>query len=110
MSPYTVMVDENSHFMDEDERWQLGIFATAEDAIAACRKLVDASLLESYRPSMTTKELYDYYTSFGDDPSVIAPAGAAKVEFSAWAYARARAEELCEGSAHTLSGGTDGHA
>jgi hypothetical protein len=107
MSPYTVMVDENSHFMEDEERWRLGTFATEGEAIAACRDLVDAWLQEGYRPGMTAKELYDHYTSFGDDPFVIAPPGAAKVEFSAWDYARARADELCKDQAR---GGADGHA
>ena len=33
---YKVMVDDNFHYMEEDERYQLGTFATAEEALAAC--------------------------------------------------------------------------
>jgi hypothetical protein len=39
--PYLVLVDDNYHYMDPDERWTLGRFATLDEAIAACRQLVD---------------------------------------------------------------------
>jgi hypothetical protein len=32
MSPYKVMVDDNFHYMAEDERWEYGTFASAEEA------------------------------------------------------------------------------
>src|SRR5580700_9104705 len=66
--PFKVMVDDNFHYMDEDERYEHGTFATVEEAIAACRKLVDQSLADCYKPGMTAAELYDQYTSFGDEP------------------------------------------
>lgn len=94
MSQYKVMVDDNFHYMDEDERWEFGTFSTAEEALAACRRVVDGSLLEEYRDGATADALYDRYTSFGDEPFVVAPPGAAKVDFSARTYARERATEL----------------
>ena len=69
MSPYKVMVDDNFHYMAEDERWEYGTFATAE-------------------------QLFVRYTSFGDDPFIVALDDAEKVEFSASAYAEQRAKEL----------------
>ena len=36
--PYTVMVDDNFHYMDEDERCRFGEFASAEVAIGHCRR------------------------------------------------------------------------
>jgi hypothetical protein len=45
MSQYKVMVDDNFDYMEEDERWEFGTFATAQRALAACRVLVDASLV-----------------------------------------------------------------
>jgi hypothetical protein len=36
MPRYKVMVDDNFHYQCEDERWQYGVFLTAEEAIAAC--------------------------------------------------------------------------
>jgi hypothetical protein len=92
---YTVMVDDNFHYMDKDERWQHGIFASAGEAIAACRHLVEQSLAEFYKPGMTAGELCAQYTSFGDDPFVIAPEGCEKVRFSARDYASERAEAMC---------------
>src|ERR1700693_1682559 len=97
MSQYKVMVDDNFHYMEEDERWEYGAFATAEEAIAACRSVVDQSLLGEYRPGITATRLYDRYTSFGDEPFIIAPPGTAKVDFSARTYARGRVESLCGG-------------
>jgi hypothetical protein len=95
MAPYRVMVDDNFHYMDESERWQLGAFATAEQAVAACQKLVDEWLTQNHKPGMTSNELYGQYTTFGDDPYVLAPDGAARVGFSAREYARVRVEAMC---------------
>jgi hypothetical protein len=99
MSPFKVMVDDNFHYMDEDERWEYGTFATAEEALTACHRVVDESLLEEYRDGATAEALYDRYTSFGDEPFVVVAPGVAKVEFSARTYARARAVELMDGPA-----------
>jgi hypothetical protein len=95
MLHYQVMVDDNFHYMEENERWEYGTFATAEEAIAACRRLVDESLVGEYRPGMTATQLYDRYTSFGDEPFIVAPAGSAKVDWSARDHARSRVEALC---------------
>ena len=92
---YTVMVDDNFHYMDEDERWQYGTFAGADEAIAACRHLVEQSLAEFYKPGMTAGQLYAQYASFGDDPFVIASEGCESVRFSARDYAGERAEAMC---------------
>ena len=92
---YTVMVDDNFHYMDKDERWHYGTFASADEAIAACRQLVEQSLAEHYKLGMTAGQLYAQYTSFGDDPFVIGSEGCEKVSFSAWDYASERAEAIC---------------
>ena len=94
MSPYKVMVDDNFHYMAEDERWEYGTFATAEEALDACRRLVDEALLEEYRDGATAEQLFVRYTSFGDDPFIVALDDAEKVDFSASAYAEQRAMEL----------------
>ena len=41
---YTVMVDENFHYMDEEHRYKYGEFSTYEKAVAACKKIVDEEL------------------------------------------------------------------
>jgi hypothetical protein len=99
MSRYTVMVDDNFHYMDGSERWELGTFVTAEGALAACRKIVDDWLAHNYKPGMTADQLYEHYTSFGEEPFVVAPAGGAKpATFSARDYVRERAAGLCGGA------------
>jgi hypothetical protein len=92
------MVDDNFHYMDKEERWEYGTFATVEEALRACRQLVDDWLLHNHRPGMTADELYRQYTGFGDDPFIVAPhAPDAGVLFSAWDYARQRVQALCGG-------------
>jgi hypothetical protein len=46
------MVDDNFHYMEEDERRELGTFATLEEALAACRTLVDRWLADNHKPGM----------------------------------------------------------
>jgi hypothetical protein len=38
---YQVLIDDNFHYQDESERVKHGVFATSEEAVAACpcRKL-----------------------------------------------------------------------
>jgi hypothetical protein len=56
MSPYKVMVDDNFHYMEEDERWEYGTFATAEEALDACRRLVDEAMIRSLWRSTTQRK------------------------------------------------------
>ena len=46
-----------------------------------------------YKPAMTAEELYEAYTTFGDDPSIVPSLPDA--QFSAWTYARQRCAEIC---------------
>jgi hypothetical protein len=104
MSEFKVMVDDNFHYMDEDERSEHGTFATLDAAVDACRALVDHSLRAGWKPGMSADDLYRQYVAFGDDPFVVAPPGGepGKTLFSAHAYARERAAaiwaELTKGS------------
>ena len=92
------MVDDNFHYQDEDERYEYGVFSTAEEAIAVCKRIVDNSLKDSYKPGITEEELYQSYTMFGDDPFVVAvDATDNRVEFSAWRYARERCNLVAGG-------------
>ena len=93
MSRYKVMVDDNFHYMDEDERYHHGIFSTAEEAIAACKRIVDENLENQVKPGMTATELYESYTNFGSDPFVVTLSPAdERIDFSAWDYARERSQ------------------
>jgi hypothetical protein len=91
MSPYKVLVDDNFDYMDEDKRYEHGIYPTAEEAISACKRIVDSNLDGFLKPGMTASELYDAYTGFGDDPFIVClkPDGE-PVRFSAWEYAEER--------------------
>jgi predicted P-loop ATPase/GTPase len=89
------MIDDNFHYMNEDERNEHGVYPTAEEAIAACRRIVDECLKNSYKPTMTEKALYETYQMFGDDPFIIAVSPNDKpVEFQARNYAKARSQVL----------------
>lgn len=83
-----VRVDDNFHYMDPTERWELGIFSTWEEAIAACEQIVDDNLASMYKPGMSSDELYRMYMMFGDDPFITGDVS--DRSFSAWNYAQAR--------------------
>jgi hypothetical protein len=45
---------------------------------------------------MTTDQLYDTYTSFGDDPIIVSLGYASRSErFSGWTYAKERCPAFC---------------
>jgi hypothetical protein len=81
--------------MDEDDVSIDGTFAGYVAALNRCKSIVEASLQQQYRPGMSADDLYEAYTSFGDDPSILPPPPEA---FSAWEYARKRCTEICEAS------------
>ena len=91
--PYKVLVDDNFHYMDEDETYTYGEFETLSEAVNAAKRIVDSSLSEQYKPGMNADELYDLYKNFGEDP-YIAP-GFHHDIFSAWDYAKERCYEIC---------------
>jgi hypothetical protein len=96
MPRYRVMVDDNFHYQDSDERLAQGTYETVEEALAACRRLVDRSLEEEYKPGMSAEALHDRYTSFGDDPFIVVLDGADdRAAFSAWSYAKERCRAIC---------------
>ncbi len=79
--------------MDEEARYRLGSFASYSDALARAKAIVDEFLSENYRTGMTSLELFEAYTGFGEDPFIV-PEG--EPHFSAWDYARARCKEMCQ--------------
>jgi hypothetical protein len=47
-------------------------------------------------PAFSAEALYDRYTSFGEDPFIVAIDGSRpEVEFSGWRYAQERCEAIC---------------
>jgi hypothetical protein len=77
---YKVFVDDNFHYMDEEHRYFLGEFDTAEAAIAACQKVVNECLEEFYKPERTADELLKLYALYGEDQFIM---GGGEVLFSA---------------------------
>jgi hypothetical protein len=48
-----------------------GVFATSEEAVAACRSIVDGYLTDAFKPGMTADALFQSYTAFGEDPFIV---------------------------------------
>jgi site-specific recombinase XerC len=95
VSGYKVLIDDNFHFMDESERVLHGVFATADEAIVACKLIVDECLKPMLQPGMTATALYEQYNGFGDDPFIVpVDPNDAPLAFSAWEYAKERCEVL----------------
>jgi hypothetical protein len=94
MATFAVYVDDNFHYQDEDERYQLGTFASYDEAVAACRRIVDDFLALHFTPGMSADDLFRQYTGFGEDPFVSPDEHDPR--FSAWTYARQRCQHICE--------------
>jgi hypothetical protein len=88
---YTVLIDDNYHFMDKSERVKGGEFESMEQAVEKCRNIVDEYLLTALKPGMTSDELYRRWVQFGEDPFI--PGG----DFSASTYARERSGVVASG-------------
>ena len=89
---YTVKVADNYHYMDKDEVYTKGTYATWEEALAVATAIVDTFLLENYRQGMSSDDLYAQFTSFGEDPYIL---GEPDRPFSAWEYAKGRCGPIC---------------
>ncbi|MGA2635173.1 MAG: hypothetical protein ABSF16_13140 [Terracidiphilus sp.] len=91
---YSVYVDDNYHYMDESERYKKGDYATLDEAIAACKQIVDGFLKDEVEPDGTAAERYAQYTGFGPDPFIVTyDPDAGSPPFSAWNYAKERCEQ-----------------
>ncbi len=96
MPLYKVLIDDNYHYMDAEARYEHGRFDTAEQAVAACRKIVDAGLREQYKPGMSAAVLFHLYENFGDDPFIVPlDRTAPDMQFSASDYAQEQCQLMC---------------
>ena len=91
--PFTVFVDDNFHYQDASERFEHGSYATYEEAIAACKLIVDEYFPVENKEGKSFDELFEGYTSFGEDP-FIDPVPSENERFSAWKYAKKRCKEI----------------
>src|SRR4051794_24240814 len=95
MPNYRVLVNENSRYMDESQRSEHGVFANVEEALTACKAMVDDELDTMHSRGMSADELYRLYIGFGPDPFVVpVDPSDANIEFSAWSYAKQRCKEV----------------
>ncbi|MDA8428627.1 MAG: hypothetical protein M0T70_05165 [Geobacteraceae bacterium] len=86
---FVVYVYDNYHYMDEGERYKLGVFTSLAEAEQAAQNVVDASLAKHYKTGMTASGLFAQYKMFGDDPCIEG------WPFSAWDYAEERCLVIC---------------
>ena len=95
MTGYKVLVYDNTYYGDESERIDHGVFATADEAIAKCKKIIDDDLKAMWKPGTSATALYQLYICWGPDPVVVPlePNDPA-LAFSAWPYAMERCKEL----------------
>ena len=97
MHSYTVLINENSHYMDKTHQYKHGDFDTCQAAITACKQIVDdflRSSLQSPKSQESQDELWTLYTTFGDDPFILTTD--ADCRFSAWDYAKQRCQDLTQ--------------
>ncbi len=99
---YEVFVDDNFHYMDEDERYSSGEFQTYSEALRHAKRIVDKSLRDLHETGKSADDLIASYVSFGQDPW-IRPTPQGTERFSARAYAPQRAHEIVAGSATAQS-------
>jgi hypothetical protein len=96
MPRYLVLIDDNFHYQEPEERREHGTYDSLDEALAACRAIVDRALAEEHRPGISAEQLYDRYRSFGEDPFITVLDGEdASARFSAWTYAKERCRAIC---------------
>ncbi len=88
---FQVVVDDNFHAMDPEERYTDGVFPSEETAVDRARAIIDTFLSNQFVPTMSADELYHIFCAYGECPQVLPECG-----FSPYAYARIRCRELCE--------------
>lgn len=64
LRPWTVYIDDNFHYMDEEARITRGYYPTLDEAVAVCMEITRQSVQEHAGGGM------EGYTMFGDDPWV----------------------------------------
>jgi len=91
---YTIFVDDNFHYGEEEERYKLGEFSSCEEAITVCKRIVDEFMEKGYRKDISFKELWEGYMMYGEDPFI--QSDDPECNFSAWTYAKKRCVELIQ--------------
>ena len=89
---YTVMVDDNFHYMDESHRYELGKYDSLNEARNAAVKIVDEFLIENKETVADEGELIAMYCLYGEDPFILNDD--LENHFSARSYASQKCKEL----------------
>jgi hypothetical protein len=86
---FTVKVGDNFHMYDSDDIYTKGVYASYDLAVVVAKQVVVESLLHllKQKPGMSCTELYQAYTSGGEDPFIVG-ARPGDPWFSAWSYAK----------------------
>ena len=87
---YTVLVDDNFHYMDESERYTSGKYKTEEEAILKCKSIIDEYWEGAYEEGMTADQLYRSWITFGEDPFIHG------VNFSSSDYAKFSSKQFAD--------------
>jgi hypothetical protein len=94
---FQVIYIDNYSAPGEGASYAGGSFASYEEAVGHCKRVVDSFLEEEHKPGMSAEQLWERYAMFGEDASVCCGTGE---QFSGWDYARHRCAALCgEGAA-----------
>jgi hypothetical protein len=67
---FLVRVADNYDYMDSSAWYELGRYATLDEAIDASSRHVTRCIEDLYKPGMTGEELREYYVMFGEDPFI----------------------------------------
>jgi hypothetical protein len=89
---FRVYVDDYFHYQSEEDRYLHGEYENLNDAVNACKIIVDQSLAYILE-NASIEKLSENYFSFGDDPFIEG------VHFSSSDYAKFRINEMISASA-----------
>lgn len=90
---FSVVIDDNFHHMDPEDRYTLATYPTYEEALARCKACLDCDAREYGSPGLTFEEAFEAFASFGETASVV-PAHPDN-PLLPWPYVRERLRELC---------------
>lgn len=95
---FYVYVDDNAHYMDDQFSRLHAVYDTYEEAIRACRFIVEESVRELFNYDNTAEENFTQYQLYGESPW-FDPQGEGE-SFSAQVYARTFIKNLFEWKCH----------
>ena len=95
LKPFKVWVDDNAN-LGPEERYFHGDFDTEEEAVDACREIVDQYIQRLVDHGTPQKDMLMVYRMYGEDPFV-----ENSLVFSAWNYAESQIQALAPSTGDT---------